>query len=417
MRRLLILVALVVVGLDWGGTLRSAMAREVLRAKPRQCQRLGGRVRAAEIRLNVNPDGVRNQKRFDKASRKYATRCVHLNEIQVLGSHNSYHIRPLEPLWQALLDLLPIFYQLDYTHIPLDEQFSTQGVRQIELDVWADPAGGLYANRPVMSLFDLPTASGVPALDQPGIKVLHIADIDFQSTCFTFIDCLMTIKTWSDGHPGHLPIAVLVEAKHDQSPDIYNLGFVIPVPWNTVQFDALDAEIRSVFPPERLITPDDVRGDFPTLEDAVLEYGWPTLGEARGKVLFMLDNGGGFRTDYLAGHPSLAGRVLFTSADPGNDDAAFIKLNNSKNDPIAERVAAGYVIRTRADADTEEARDNDTSTRDAALASGAQWVSTDYPVPNPAPGFTDYFVEIPDGHPARCNPVNAPFGCRSTALE
>ena len=51
-----------------------------------------------------------------------------------------------------------------------------------------------------------------------------------------------------------------------------------------------------------------------------------------------------------------------------------------------------------------------------AIASGAQWVSTDYPVPNPAFG-TGYFVEIPDGHPARCNPLNAPYGCRSIALE
>jgi hypothetical protein len=415
MRRLVLLLALVVVGAD----LRPAMARrEVLRSTPGQCMRLAGRVRVAEIRLNVNPTGLKAQKRFDKISRKYATRCVHLNEIQVLGSHNSYHIRPLEPLWSALLAFLPIFYQIDYTHLPLDQQFSTQGIRQIELDVWADPDGGLYANRPVMAVVGQPTASGIPALDQPGMKVLHIADVDFQSTCFTFIDCLMTIKTWSDTHPGHLPLAVLVEAKDEATPDVLDLGFVIPVPFDSGQFDALDAEIRSIFPPEQLLTPDDVRRDFATLEDAVLEFGWPTLGEARGKVMFLLDNGGGYRTAYLAGHPSLAGRVLFTSADPGNDDAAFVKLNDAVGSQaeISARVAAGYVVRTRADADTEEARVNDTATRDAALASGAQWVSTDYPVPNPDFG-TGYFVEIPDGHPARCNPVNAPYGCRSTALE
>ena len=43
--------------------------------------------------------------------------------------------------------------------------------------------------------------------------------------------------------------------------------------------------------------------------------------------------------------------------------------------------------------------------RDAALASGAQWVSTDYEEPNPA--FSPYAVQIPDGTPARCNPVTA----------
>ena len=73
-------------------------------------------------------------------------------------------------------------------------------------------------------------------------------------------------------------------------------------------------------------------------------------------------------------------------------------------------------MRAADDADTADARVNDTSTRDAALASGAQWVSTDYPVPNPEFG-TGYFVEIPGGMPARCNPINAPTGCRAIGLE
>jgi hypothetical protein len=43
-------------------------------------------------------------------------------------------------------------------------------------------------------------------------------------------------------------------------------------------------------------------------------------------------------------------------------------------------------------------------------------VSTDYPVPNPEFG-TGYFVEIPGGAPGRCNPVNAPAGCRTPFIE
>ena len=68
-----------------------------------------------------------------------------------------------------------------------------------------------------------------------------------------------------------------------------------------------------------------------------------------------------------------------------------------------------------ADADTVQARTNDTTMRDAALSSGAQWVSTDYEVPNLA--FSPYTVRIPDGTPARCNPVTAPGFCRSTDVE
>ena len=64
------------------------------------------------------------------------------------------------------------------------------------------------------------------------------------------------------------------------------------------------------------------------------------------------------------------------------------------------------LVRTRADADTVQARSNDTTMRDAALAGGAQFVSTDYEVPDPR--FGPYVVRIPGGTPARCNPVTAP---------
>ena len=103
---------------------------------------------------------------------------------------------------------------------------------------------------------------------------------------------------------------------------------------------------------------------------------------------------------------------------PGSADAAFVAQNDPLADParIPALVQAGYIVRTRADADTEQARTGDTTDRNAALASGAQYVSTDYPVPNPDFG-TGYFVEIPDGVPGRCNPIAAPVGCRSSALE
>jgi hypothetical protein len=70
---------------------------------------------------------------------------------------------------------------------------------------------------------------------------------------------------------------------------------------------------------------------------------------------------------------------------------------------IADLLAAGYIVRTRADDSGVEARANDPSRANAALASGAQLVSTDYPVPAPS----GYVVSAP-GRPARCNPVNAP---------
>ncbi|HEY8518138.1 MAG TPA: phosphatidylinositol-specific phospholipase C1-like protein [Candidatus Binatia bacterium] len=343
---------------------------------------------------------------------------LRLNHMQVLGSHNSYHIEPKPALFSLLRAFLGDFADgFEYTHAPLPEQFSNQGIRQIELDVFADPEGGLYAERAGQRVATGDGASGVPELDEPGFKVLHVQDIDFETTCFTFVQCLEQVRAWSDAHPGHTPIFILVEAKDDEIPDP-GLGFVVPLPIGAPELDALDAEIRSVFSPDRLITPDDVRGEHETLEAAILADGWPTLGEARGKVFFGLDNGGATKEAYIAGHPSLRGRVMFTSSLPGEPEAGFVKLNDpiADFDLIQDLVARGFIVRTRADADTNQARSGDTTKRDAALASGAHFVSTDYPVPDPRFG-TGYQVQIPGGTPARCNPISAPLECTSLDIE
>ena len=72
---------------------------------------------------------------------------LRLNQIQVLGSHNSYHVQSDPRLLSShrCLQRRTSPKTLEYTHIPLPEQFDTQGIRQIELDVFADPDGGLYA--------------------------------------------------------------------------------------------------------------------------------------------------------------------------------------------------------------------------------------------------------------------------------
>jgi hypothetical protein len=68
-----------------------------------------------------------------------------------------------------------------------------------------------------------------------------------------------------------------------------------------------------------------------------------------------------------------------------------------------------------ADADTVQARSDDTAMRDAARSGGAQFVRTDYEVADPR--FDPYVVKIPGGTPTRCNPVTARPDCRSTDLE
>jgi len=107
---------------------------------------------------------------------------------------------------------------------------------------------------------------------------------------------------------------------------------------------------------------------------------------------------------------------LFTNAEPGAADAAFVEQNEGSASAIDDLVRQGYLVRTRSDEPTEQARNNDTRRRDEVLASGAQMMSTDYPKSEPA-SWSGYSVGFPDGLVARCNPVNKPTGCVDSLLE
>ncbi len=243
-----------------------------------------------------------------------------------------------------------------------------------------------------------------PVMLQPGFKIIHQADVDTNSTCLTFVICLRLVHTWSDTHPGHVPIDVHIEMKDQTATE--------------TMFQELEHEILSVFTRDQIITPDYVRGNAATLGAAVRAHGWPTLGKVRGKVYFTLDNEGAFRAAYLVGHPSLRGRLIFTPSAPGQDDAAFAKLNDPIGDAaqIKAALAAHMIVRTRADADTQEARANNHHDEIVALRGGAQLVSTDYEQPDPKLG-NGYVTKIPGGTPARCDPVTAPPDCKPTDVE
>jgi hypothetical protein len=110
-------------------------------------------------------------------------------------------------------------------------------------------------------------------------------------------------------------------------------------------------------------------------------------------------------------------RLVFVPAEAPDDDAGFWLVNDpvAEVDLIGELLEQGFLVRTRTDADTVEARSGDTTRREAAFASGAQIVSTDYEREDPQ--FPGFVVTLPGGGPARCNPVNAPPDCDDARLE
>jgi hypothetical protein len=343
---------------------------------------------------------------------------LRLNEIQIIGSHNSYHsgISPNEMAYLRKVNPKTAD-SLDYRHPDLKTQLD-DGVRQIELDIFGDSKGGLFAHPAAPGIIAKNGFTPDPPFDpngimtKPGFKVLHVQDLDYRSNCEPFTACLAIVRDWSKVHPGHLPIFILVENKDGNPRPDY---MTEPEKLTAATLDALDAEIRSVFSPREMIAPDDVRGGHKTLEEAILTTGWPALEAARGKVVFLLDQRR-MGPLYTKGHPSLEGRVLFTNAEPGTPDAAFVEMNDPVSDPerIPSLVKQGYLVRTMTDPGPVGVRANETQRRDTAMASGAQMLSTDYPYVEKAD--SGYAVRFDQGN-VRCNPVVKSPVCSADALR
>ncbi len=319
-----------------------------------------------------------------------------INQVQVIGTHNSYK-QAIDPALFTMLTRTDSvrFKAIEYSHISLTGQLDL-GLRGLEIDVYEDEKGGKYAKPLGMKLApDQPPYDADGEMNAPGFKVLHIQDIDFRSSCPTFAGCLMELKRWSDAHPNHFPVYITMNAKDDV---INRPGFVKPDPFTAEVLNRLDSTILAGLGRSKLIIPDDVRGTNQTLEAAVLAGNWPTVKSARNKFLFVLDEVGKKRADYIAGHPSLQGRTLFTNSEPGTPEAAFVILNNPTTDQarIRELVKKGYLVRTRADADTKQARQNDYRDFEIAQQTGAQIITTDYY--QPSTFFkSNYVVKFADG--------------------
>lgn len=368
-----------------------------------------------------------------------------LNQIQVIGTHNSYSqptdprvFTVMKPLLQPMLDQVfanlpaeamaairdehpnPIFEDLaaglEYIHPPIEAQLRA-GLRSLEFDLNVDHEGGRFSDPlPYRLLREQGARDLAPlyaeALAEPGLKVMHAVDVDFRSHCPTFRLCLRQLRAWSDANPGHTPVFILLEPKF-QSLAAFAPGATKLDPFDARAFAEMDASIAEIIGRDRVIAPDDLRGDHPTLEAAALAGNWPTLEASRGKIVFlMIVPGLNLATfaPYIDGRPNLEGRMAFVQGRPGMPHAAFVMIDNAltRGEEIRDLVSRGYLVRSRSDIDTGEARDNTVVRRDAALASGAQIISTDYPF---APNiFGNSFVVAPFPGGFRSNPVSAPQG-------
>ncbi len=292
---------------------------------------------------------------------------VRLHEVQVKGTHNSYHLEPSFPFDSSH----------EYSHLPLDQQLGDQGVRAFELDVH----------------------QGLSELE-----VYHITVIDSDTTCDTFVDCVGVIEDWSTAHPEHMPIVVWIEVKDETG----------GLPINDM--GPIDDDIRSVIDEAELLTPDDIQGDAESVRAALENEGWPYLDDLRGQVMFVLLNVDDDHADeYTYGYDNLGGRAMFARADTDQFDlpwSAVAKLGASSSD-VAEAHARHMLTATNV-CGADESDDDCFAQFEEAKEAGIHMMKDDFPGPV---SDRDYWMDLADGTPARCNPVTAGPDCTSEAIE
>ncbi|AYN69549.1 hypothetical protein D1013_00505 [Euzebyella marina] len=334
---------------------------------------------------------------ISKPPLKIQNDTIKLNDIQIIGSHNSYKIAIEEPLFNLLLQKDSSLKSLEYEHIPLNDQLNL-GLRSLELDVFDDPDGSYYSNPKGLDFIKEKGLAPLPfdeekKLQEPGLKVFHVQEFDFRSHHLLFKEALEELKIWSSSNIGHTPIIITLNAKDGQIPQTRK-----PFPFTAKALKNIDKEIREVFSEEQLIVPDLVRGNFNTLQEAILANGWPNLNDVKNRFMFVLDEGDTKADAYISNFPNLEGAALFVNKEEGNPTSAFRIINDPiKNfDKIKNLVSKGYLVRTRADANTKEARTNDYKRFEKAKNSGAQIITTDYYMPSKL-FKSDFKVSFEDG--------------------
>ena len=180
----------------------------------------------------------------------------------------------------------------------------------------------------------------------------------------------------------------------------------------------LNSTVLETWGRERIVTPDMVKGDQLNVRDGIEVHGWPTLGATRDRLIVILHTNGALREANVQGLSSGESSVLFSDAygDVNAPYAAYHSMNNpiGGQASIQAVVQANHLVRTRADSDGEETVSLNYERANAALDSGAHFISTDFPF---EPSADVYGFTIPLGTPSRCNPIQAPDGCSPQDIE
>ena len=280
------------------------------------------------------------------------------NELSFVATHNSYQTRAADSYCEIFDNLSALTFDLvsgktgEYCSQTLTEQFNC-GIRSIELDIE-------------------PVEDG----DAVSFTCMHMPYLDSGTTCYDLALALKEIKMWSDYNPNHLPITIIIEPKRVFVP-MENMKFM-----NIDYALALDEMLRDVLG-DKLFEPADMLRDYDSFAEMRFADDWCEAEDMLGKVLVLLHDTA-VTEEYIALDESIKTQAMFPMLRYDDKDlsyASFLLINDPTEAlEASEEIIGEYnlIVRTQVDTFTSVSQEK----RENAMLSGAQILSTDYPVRN-----------------------------------
>lgn len=278
------------------------------------------------------------------------------NELRYIATHNSYQTYSTKQLSKIFSNLSDLTFGLvsskmaDFVSPTITEQLDN-GIYSLELDIETFDRKG-----------------------EVSFTCMHSPCFEMGTSCYDFSLALKEIAMWSDNNPNHLPITIIIEPKETFLPmknmKFFNIGYA-------VEFDKTLREGLG----DKLFTPADMLGDYDNFAELRADDGWCEVKDMLGKVLILFHNCN-VTEDYISLDESIKTQAMFPMlyAEGADRDCASFILANKPEELMEIREELldekKLVVRTRSDKFTEVTENR----RKYAFESGAQIISTDYPV-------------------------------------